>query len=222
MTRRADDDARQLAAALRASGEDAPPTDECPAADRIWAAARRELPLEDRLRVIDHTTECPSCAEAWRLAVALGSDVEAAEVPQSDRKWFRRPATWLWPAAAVLALAVASALLLRSRPADVEPTVRDPGAESIQSAVPPGAALPRDDFTLRWVAGAAGERYDLTVTTSELDVVVVTRGLERPEYRVSPERLANLPRGARLLWRVVARAPDGGTRASPTFEVRVQ
>ncbi|MFT4623185.1 MAG: hypothetical protein ACI8PZ_001841 [Myxococcota bacterium] len=48
--------------------EEAMPTDDCIPADRLLAAAQGELDPEARDAVIDHTTRCPVCAEAWRLA----------------------------------------------------------------------------------------------------------------------------------------------------------
>jgi hypothetical protein len=46
--------------------------------------------------------------------------------------------------------------------------------------------------------------------------------LEAADYRVSPEVLAGLPRGARILWRVVAELPDGRRVSSPTFANEVE
>lgn len=116
----------------------------------------------------------------------------------------------------------------------------------IQSVIGSGTSLPRENAWLRWTGptGAAGAspsarpvnglqpqdgrhaavamRYDLTVTTADLDVLVFVTGLEHPEYRIPPDRLSGLAPGARVLWRVVARAPGGGTTASPTFEFSLE
>ena len=217
-------DSARLEAALRASAEHARPGIECPPADRIWAAARLELPLEERLVVIDHTSECPVCAEAWRLALEFrpNADETAASPPPARSGTPKHSPAWVWASAAALVVAAGAGLVLLNSGTRIEPALRDPRPGSVQSSIAPGAALPRESVTLRWSGGPAGARYDLTVTTTGLDVLVATRGLERPEFRIPPERLADLPPGTRLLWRVVARGPDGATEASPTFEVVVE
>jgi hypothetical protein len=218
------DESRRLAAALRAAGADSRPRDDCPEPDRIWGAARLELPLDERQSIIDHTIECPTCAEAWRLAVEFGRDAPApAAASSKPAVRSSKPANWTWLRAAatiLLPLGLGVALWF-SRPS-VGPVVREPGTGQIQSQLKDGESLPRDDFRLRWSSGSAGERYEITVTTADLGVIVTARGLDRPEYRVPSERLAGLPSGTRVLWRIVAQAPDGGTISSPTFEVAVR
>ena len=211
-----------LAAALRAGSGDRHPREDCPAPERIWSAVRLELPLDERLAIVDHVTECGACAEAWRLAREMGSqNVEPAAHTSAARlaARFRR-----LPLAAAAAIVVGIGLLFAVRglwlPEDAE--VRDPATAVLRSEVGDVAVLPREDFRLRWSGGPPAARYDLTVTTSDLDVVVDERALERQEYRVDPARLARFASGTRLLWRVVARAPDGVTASSPTFEVSVR
>jgi hypothetical protein len=118
--------------------------------------------------------------------------------------------------AAVLVIVAGIALFTRPQPA--EPPFRG----DIQSLIGGAHALPRDNFVLRWSGGPPGARYDLTVTTSELEPLILVRGLERPEYRIAPDRFVGLASGARVLWRVEARTPDGGTISSSTFAVSVE
>ena len=92
---------------------------------------------------------------------------------------------------------------------------------AIQSLVPAGEALPRNDFVLRW-EGPEDARYRLRVTTEELTVVVEATDLETREYRLAEEDLAAIAGGSRLYWKVTARGGDGGTEASETFEVLVE
>ena len=77
------DESRRLAAALREASADSRQRDDCPEPDRIWGAVRLEVPLDERQSIIDHTIECPTCAEAWRLAVEFGRDAPAPAVAPS-------------------------------------------------------------------------------------------------------------------------------------------
>jgi hypothetical protein len=213
------DDTRALAARLRSASERSRPRADCPPAEKIWAALRLELPVEERLRIIDHTIECPTCAEAWRLAIELDREI-AARGTLSARAGaaLSRRSTWAWAAAAVLVLTVGAAVVLRQ---ETRPPVRDTQPDVITSLLGENASLPRENFVLRWSAGPSGARYDIVVTTTNLDVIADVRGLERPEYRVPAERLAGLAPGTRVLWRVVAGGQDGSRTASVTFEVSV-
>jgi hypothetical protein len=92
----------------------------------------------------------------------------------------------------------------------------------IRPLVPTDTSLPRQDFTLRWSSGPDGARYDLVVTTVDLEVIADVRGLDRPEHQVDAARLAPLAAGTRLLWRVVAHMPDGSTLSSATVGVSVR
>jgi hypothetical protein len=214
---------RRLADALHAGRADARPREDCPSADDIWRALHGEAPVEERLRVIDHTNDCGVCAEAWQLAMALEHDgVPPAVQPAVSPPWFQQPAAWGKLAAAIV-IVVAGTLLVREwRKSPVTPGVRDRPGAAIQSLLPENASLPRQEFLLRWSNAADGTRYDLVVTTTGLDVIVDARGLERPEYRVPTERLVPLAAGSRLYWRVVANLPDGSTRSSATHVVAVQ
>ena len=230
--------------ALRASSEDARPRDDCPMPDRIWAAVQLELPLEERLAIIDHTTTCQVCAEAWRLSMELAAEGATAALPKPGREEsnlqaigrddltrtpFNRAgilttakSRLAWAAiAASLVVITGLVFALRSSLTD-EPVLRAPETGDIRSLVAERGQIPRDDFRLEWSAGPSGARYDLTVTTSDLEVIVDVRGLDRPEYRIAPERLADVPPGARVFWRVSARTSDGATVSSRTFETTVR
>jgi hypothetical protein len=60
------------------------------------------------------------------------------------------------------------------------------------------------------------------VATDGLEPVADARGLSAPEYLVPPERLASLPAGTKLLWRVEAVAPGGARLVSGTFVSRLE
>jgi hypothetical protein len=70
-TRAPSDDTHRLAAHVRSAAEYSRPRIDCPDSERIWSAVSLELPLDARLAVIDHVSECPLCAEAWSIAAEL-------------------------------------------------------------------------------------------------------------------------------------------------------
>lgn len=118
-------------------------------------------------------------------------------------------------AAAMLVIALGVALITfrpQARPAEV--------AVTLQPRNQVGSALPQQDFVLRWSSGPAGSRYDVSVMTSDLKVVAEGRDLKVTEYQVPPERLG-MAAGTELLWRVVARTPQGATISSSLFAVTV-
>lgn len=217
------DESRWYGAALRAASVDGRPRADCPPADRIWDAVRLELPIEERLAIVDHTVECAVCAEAWRLATELGQHTAAAGQKRSPfLTRLQTPGARQLLYAATLVAALGALLLARLSKPTVDPIVRDTSLVAVRSEIQPSASLPRDDFRLRWSGAPEGSRYDLTVTTAELNVVVTARGLEQPEYRVASEHLETLAPGTRVLWRVVAHTVEGTTMSSPTFEVFVR
>ena len=210
-----DPEVERLRAAFAAPAGPAPEPDACPAPERIWAAVRGELSASEVREVIDHTIACPACAEDWRLAAALDRKVAdgtaQARTSSPSRSALGRP--WLSAVAAVLVLGFVLVPVLRHD--DPAPIYRGED-EAIQSALPAGEALPREEAVLRWT-GPAGAVYDVQVTTEDLRVVATAGGLETPELRVPAEALRDLPSGAALLWRVEATLPDGAEMASVTF-----
>jgi hypothetical protein len=210
-----------------AAGEADRPAD-CPAAGRIWDALHGGLSPEERRTIVDHTARCPACAEAWRLARDIGGTAPVAEQAEAGHAgvgpvhgvgWRR----WV-PLAAAAALVVVVGLLLRQGPIrdDQPPQYRTGEELAIHSLLPDGAPLPRSACLLRWSAGPEGARYDIEVATADLEVIVRARGLERAEFTVPADRLADLPPGAELLWRVEAMLPDGRRITTPTFICRVE
>ena len=205
-------DGRDLVTAWENLAESARPTDDCPPPERIWHAVRGDLSPAETRTVIGHTAVCASCAEAWRLARSMEPPAEAA--PAAPGRGRQR---WAAAAAALLLAAGLSWQLLDRGPGPIE---RGEPPE-IESLVPEGASLPRRAFLLEWSPGPEGARYDLLVTTPELEVVVRWRRLEEPRYRVPAAKLRGLGDGAELLWRVEMVLPDGRHVASPAFRVRV-
>jgi hypothetical protein len=183
----------------------------CPDAERLWQAVSGKLATAERRSLVAHTAECPSCADAWRLARELSPALPA----RARQSWVRLA----WPVAA--ALVVAGGMVLYTRPTKEPASYRQPAAQAVRSLVPDDASLPRQDCVLRW-SGPEGARYDLLVSTEGLRPVVAARDLEASEYRVPEEALAGLPAGTRLLWLVEVKPPGGGTTRSATFIVRIE
>ena len=215
-------DSDRLAAMLRRAGTDARPRSDCPSADEIWAALHLEVPTSERERIIDHTAECAVCAEAWQLAMEIQREGSTSIETVSAPGRVHQVPLWARIAAAALVLTAGAVVFLRWQGATNDPQLREGSTREIRSLLAENAPLPRDAFVLRWTGAPEGARYDLVVTTVNLEVVADVRDLERPEYRVDPARLRSLAAGTRLLWRVVAHPPDGSTRSSPTTAVTLQ
>lgn len=107
-----EDEVERIADAVRRGTQDARPRSDCPPAERIWGAVKLELPRGERLTILDHTTECPACAEAWRIAMTFGESEAVGGRSTISRDWWRRPATATRAAAAILAVAATIYLIV--------------------------------------------------------------------------------------------------------------
>ena len=91
-----------LAAALKAGAEEDAARDDCPSPERIWSAVRLDLPLAERLQVIDHVVECAGCADEWRMF----ADRERQQTAQGGTAhawtWILRPVVWVPVTAALV------------------------------------------------------------------------------------------------------------------------
>lgn len=209
----------ELARLRRAFGSmsHAPEPAACPPPEKIWEAVRGELPATQARTVVEHMAACPSCAEDWRLAIALQKPATASNViPAAERFALgRRLRNWGLAAAAVLALAVVGVQMVPR--SDVQPTYRGDGM-TIQALVDEGQSLPRQQFLLRWSAPETpGATYDVEVSTEDLRVIAIGDDLREPQFLVPAHALAGLPPGARLMWKVDAELPQGGHVTSTTF-----
>jgi hypothetical protein len=213
-----DTDLEPLREAFASLAEDAAPGPDCPDPVRLWDATRGDLPPADAQAVILHTVECPSCAEAWRLARELRADVD----PRRDVARTQWLGGALPLAAALVAVLLAGGVVLREDRGTVASRYRDQDRPGLHAQTDEGRPLPRASFVLRWSSFGEGARYDLRVATSELAVVYRARGLVATNHHVPADALAGLPSGTRLLWQIEASAPDGTRTTSPTFVVRMR
>lgn len=235
MSQRPEDDAiddagvERLRTALR--DEDVAPGDPVDA-ELIWRAVTQELPAEERRAVIERVAADPAWAQAWRLARAMSQSAVKAEAPakvlpltgrkaQGKRSWGGRPA-WFAMAAMWVVLVGGAVVWRQQKQAEDPERIRGGTAESITSAVPEATALPRDRFVLRWSGVSQAVQWSVQVSSEDLKVFHRVERLAQREYTVPAPVLEELPSGARVLWQVEARLPDGGVRRSSTFVNRLQ
>ncbi len=189
--------------------------------ERIWLAVSGALSAEERREVIELTATHPSHALAWRVAHEMWRAAEAGEHAPSATATHRRAMTWAprWlAAAAVVVLGTTLGVWsLLNRPTSDQ--LRTSTGYRVESLMPTGTALPRDDLRLRWTPGPAGSRYRVSVTTQELEVLATAEELETNEWVVPAGALVRLGAGATVLWQVDATLPDGERITSETFPV---
>jgi len=213
MSRNNHDDLREEYAA---PVERAPAAGDCSADEQIWAASRGELSGERAETMLEHARKCPACAESWKMARALGSEMAAAAARPSTATLRR---SWVGlAAAAVIVLALAwIATRFTFRPPVPVDEFRDLSGPGLRSEIDEAVPLPRERFVLRWSGGAEGTVYTLEVANEQLDVLHRAVEITATEYRVPPESLADVEAGATLLWRIDAVLPDASRVSSAVF-----
>ena len=143
--------------------------------------------------------------------------------------WGRGAASWLttrWPprwlaaaAALILGIAIGIFSLFNRRPGD---EFRASPGFVVESLVPADMALPRDAFRLRWTPGPEGSRYQVRVTTEDLQVLATVAELTASEFTIEPVVLSGLPGGASVFWQVDVSLPNGERHTSSTFITQVE
>lgn len=215
-----------------AAGCGRPVPEECPEPGRLWDGAAGELPADELRAVVDHLAGCPDCSEEWRLALAVREESEE-QVLRPERAaapaagWGALPRTarrWAAAAAvAVIGLGLAGVWWSQQQVPDGPAVYRDAEEATIESLLPEGERLSREDPVLRWSAGPEGSTYSVLVSTEDMaGSVAEATGLSEPEYRLPDEALEALPSGATIFWQVEATTPEGGRVASVTFVTTVE
>lgn len=183
-----------------------------PGAEELYEAASGNLARERRLEIIDHVAKCAECTQAWKIALEV--DAREEKVSGTQRPW-----RFALAASVILAVGLMTYLVVPF----------DQGTPQYRDAVDPlapvtaiGSTLPRDQFVLRWSAGAAGTTYLVRLSTADLASLLVKSDITATELLVPSSVLANVKAGEELLWQVEAQLPDGRRVASQTYVVRVE
>jgi hypothetical protein len=200
---------RAFAAPFRTAHE----SRDCPPSERLWESARGSLDRQEDDEIIRHVGECSACAAAWRAA----RELTAGEVaPAVSRTRLATRLSWVAAAAAVVLVALIWIPGTFERE-EGPPAFRAWEGEWLQPTFEESAALPGERCVLRWVEGPEGTTYEVRVTTEDLRVLAVGRDLDRAEFHVPGESIAELPPGSSIVWQVTARLPAGRTVESSSF-----
>lgn len=196
---------------------------DCPPPEAIWDAVTGAASPVRAAEIVEHTSRCFACAEAWRLARELGARPVAGSGALPARRGFLGAGPGRWTALAAMAVLAAGlgffVVLRRAAP----PIVMRAGEEAaIHSLVPESTPLSREDCILRWSAPAAGARYTVRVGTEDLSPVALVERLELAEYSIPAKDLEKIPSGSVIVWQVEAVLPDGRRVASPGFRNRLE
>jgi hypothetical protein len=172
---------------------------------QVWKAVAGELEPKERLEVIDKVALEPGYAEAWRLATELfeasgGAILAASSSKTSVQTIWRSP--YALAAAAVLLVGFIGVLVSRNL-SPREPVYR---GEVVVPLTGAEESLPKDAFRLRWQA-PEGTRFDVRVTTEDLQILDAASSLTAPEHTVPAEKLRGLSSGAKVFWRSKRRFP---------------
>ncbi len=216
MTRN-DDSIRELTSRLGALDGDEKET--CPHTEGIFDAARGDS-TPDRIRqLIDHSIECPSCADAWFVARELSDgDIERTNewAGVVDGQESARKSSWALvgglAAAALFAVTVGFQIAREETGsqdgylvADTQ-SVRGGGdveETRIAFETAAGTVLPRDACEVHW-RGPEGARYKVEVSLIGDFATIAESGsnYKNTSFLVDPSQLDGLAAGKELRWGV--------------------
>jgi len=202
----------------------AAPRSDCPPPDAIWAAASGEATAAHPAgALLLHVAGCSSCAEDWRVAREL---VEPAAEAAAEREHAPSNVVSLFPrrrwSSFGVAAALAAALLLFVRGPGDRPEEYRGSEAAFETTQDEGAALRRDDPTLRWSPIPGARSYDVLLAHDSLEPMARARELTAPAWRVPDAALEAAPDGASLIWQVSATLEGGGRIQGPTWTIRVE
>lgn len=188
--------------------------------ERIWAAARGELGIEETAAIVDRLHLDPQLALEWRLAVELSNPRPAEPVAAANDRGY------LTVVGALAAVAAAAVLLLviipqpQSESDSPKPGLRGGAGEQLLSTpLAEGVEISREDFELSWSAVEGIGRYELRISTEALDPVYEALELVEPRARVPAEVLVDLEPGDVLIWQVDVVMTDGARVSGPPWRV---
>ncbi len=188
------------------------PSSACPPAEQLFEAASGGLDREQRLKIVDHVSQCAECTQAWQLAMELGAR------PVSSRGEAGRARVPKFAVAASLILAVGLTTYFVRQGHQESPQYRD-AAHRLAPASRTGDRLSRNSAVLRWSPGPEGSTYAVRLTTADLVLVLERQDITGVELAVPAAVLEKLPPGEQLLWQVEVRLPNGQRVTSQTYVV---
>lgn len=234
---------RRVRAAFRRSLAGSAPRPDDPSLDTIWKAARGELSREETRSVLEQVISSPACTEAWLIARrfleaerdgAWGTEMSviSEEAPGTgrsspgdpgrrthaggrDRLRIWKPAV---AAAAVVIVFLAGYLWTNRTRA---PIYRgEPGR--MESLLPDGAELSRNEAVLLWRPGPEGTRYQVRIFREDFSPLIIEEDLTEPRFEIPESRLEGVADGETLHWQVASTLPDGERILSEPLVIRIK
>ncbi|HSR68849.1 MAG TPA: zf-HC2 domain-containing protein [Acidobacteriota bacterium] len=189
------------------------PSHDCPSAERLWEGAAGQLSPSRTSKLVDHLAECPQCRLEYGLALQMQAGLQQSLPSQVRSSLLRRP--WMGIAAGLLAGALGLTLWQGLWTEGQTPALRGRGQPAIEFSVQEEAALPADDFTLRWQVAVEEARYDVSVRLGQGDFRVLSQAqdISRPFHTVPESQLRGLPEGSAIDWLIRVRLPGGETQS---------
>lgn len=181
----------------------------CPSSDVLAQAAIDRSSIDRNLT--EHLARCADCTDEWR---AIASETLGSSAP--------RRTAWWGALAAALAVGVLGLGLYAARQATTATSVvRDASSRGWPGPLRSDQTATRDQCVLRWPPAPGAVGYDLEIAREDLSPLHRASGLTATEYRVPPDRLAALPAGAVIVWRIEAISSDGTRTSSPLQRVHL-
>lgn len=204
--------------------------------EELWAVVCGEADPRAAAPLVERLARDAALLEEWTVARVFAEEAAAAEArdpapaeeaaaaepgaPAANASAYR---SWLALAAVAAAVLVAVLLWPRAQPVRYDGgsgEMRTSTAAALRSTVE--GPLRRDAATLTWTAVEGATRYEVQVTTVDLEPVLAVTGLAQPSVTLDAARLVALPPGTTLLWRVEAVLGDGSRERSETFTIALE
>ena len=187
---------------------------DCPSTSDLSRLAESDVDDETRRNLIDHISECSSCAIEFQIAEDLHELTQDNAAPIGTIQLSR----WTWALTAAALLIIGFSLsFMRTLTPSTPSGERQATDASIRSLIDETDPLARDAFLLRWSASRDDLTYDVQLVNSDLETLYEAVRIEATELLVPRSALESVSSGERLLWQVDAVFPDRSRVASPTF-----
>jgi len=183
---------------------------------KIWDLVEGNLEEKEILEYADMAAEDPELAEAWHLALEIRREREHRKklIP------FRRHFSFRTFIALAAMLLVGVLIPLLFQKSSDQPLLRGSNSEEIVNLLGDTAALPRDNFILRWRdTSDQAVSCDLLLMRQDLTEIISVQNLNSGEYRVNPEQMKDLDRGENLLWQLKCHRHNGEIHPSRTWSI---